>query len=172
MKRTLKKIILVLSSTLCMSIHLYGQGKPYEGPDDPAADVAAMREGFMAGNRVLLRFLNNGMLAGWPPHDYSKWPNDYTGLRMINTGFIEFGAKVYVKNDSIPLDNPAEIASTPGLDTLYYVQTCHDVGMDKNTSGTIYWGIYPVFGYFNENSEYAAMSNRSESWPLLGWPSL
>lgn len=32
-------------------------------------------------------------------------------------------------------------------------------------------GILSGFGYFNENSEYPAMSNRPESWPPNGWPS-
>ena len=43
--------------------------------------------------------------------------------------------------------------------------------MDKNPAGTIEWGFYPVFGYFNEISETPAMSNLPESWPPLGWPS-
>jgi hypothetical protein len=171
MKKTLSKMIIILLSSLFFYMHLYGQGKPYEGPDDPAADIAAMREGFMTGNRVLLRFLNNGQLAGWPPRDYSKWPNDYTGLRMINTGFIQIGTKVYLKNNTIPVDDPEEIKNSVGLDTLFYVQSWRDVGMDKNSSGTIYWGLYPVFGYFDETSDYVAISNRPESWPPLGWPS-
>jgi hypothetical protein len=35
---------------------LFAQGKPYEGPDDPAGDVEAIREGYMTGNRILLYF--------------------------------------------------------------------------------------------------------------------
>ena len=173
MKKTyfIRVIVFFSSILLLCGTQLFGQGKTYEGPDDAASDIAAMREGYMAGNRVLLRFLNNGQLAGWPPRDYSRWPNDYTGLRMINTGFIQFGAKVYVKNDTIPVDTPEEIQSTPGLKNLYYVQTCRDCGMDKNSSGTVVWGLYPVFGYFSETSDYAAMSNKPDSWPTLGWPS-
>ena len=70
------KISAIFIFTLFLSITAFGQGKSYEGPDDPASDIAAMREGYMSGNRVLLRFLSNGQLAGWPPRDYSKWPND------------------------------------------------------------------------------------------------
>ena len=31
-----------------------GQGKEYEGPEDPAGDIAAEREGYMTGNRVFI----------------------------------------------------------------------------------------------------------------------
>lgn len=31
--------------------------------------------------------------------------------------------------------------------------------MDKNPEGTVEWGFYPIFGYFNELDEYPAMSN-------------
>jgi len=31
---------------------LFGQGKEYLGPQDPAGDIAAEKEGYMIGNRV------------------------------------------------------------------------------------------------------------------------
>ena len=34
------------------------QGKPYEGPEDPAGDIAAEKEGYMTGNRVFIYFRN------------------------------------------------------------------------------------------------------------------
>ena len=37
---------------------LFSQGKPYAGPEDPAGDPSAEREGYMTGNRVLLYFKN------------------------------------------------------------------------------------------------------------------
>jgi hypothetical protein len=43
--------------------------------------------------------------------------------------------------------------------------------MDTDPTGTIEWGFYPVHGYFNRNSDYPAMSNRTNSWPVDGWPS-
>ena len=61
-KKTLGKMIIILLSSLIFYVNLYGQGKPYEGPDDPAGDQAAIRDGYMNGNRVLLHFLN--MLSG------------------------------------------------------------------------------------------------------------
>jgi hypothetical protein len=43
--------------------------------------------------------------------------------------------------------------------------------MDLDPTGTVEWGFYPVFGYFNETGEYVAQSNMSGSWPTGGWPS-
>ena len=125
----------------------------------------------MTGNRVLLSFTNVAELGRWPNTGDSKWPNDYTGTGMIDGIVLRIGAKVFLKDNTVPVDDPDEISNTPGLDTLYYVQTYSGYGMDKNSAGTVNWGLYPVFGYFNETSECPAMSNRSESWPQLGWPS-
>ena len=43
--------------------------------------------------------------------------------------------------------------------------------MDTDPTGTIEWGFYPVKGYMNINSDYPAMSNKPNSWPVDGWPS-
>ena len=43
--------------------------------------------------------------------------------------------------------------------------------MDTDPSGQIEWGFYPVFGYFNPNNEYPALSRLPDSWPSGGWPS-
>ena len=43
--------------------------------------------------------------------------------------------------------------------------------MDNDPTGTVEWGFYPVFGYFNETGEYPALSNIANSWPIGGWPS-
>ena len=55
--------ICILQFFLCSS--LLAQGKPYEGPDDPAGDIEAEREGYMTGNRILLYFQNTTELAKW-----------------------------------------------------------------------------------------------------------
>jgi hypothetical protein len=43
--------------------------------------------------------------------------------------------------------------------------------MDLDPTGTIEYGFYPVFGYFNRLSDYPAMSNIPNSWAQNGWPS-
>ena len=150
--------------------NIFAQGKIYEGPDDSAGDIAAEREGYMNGNRVYLYFQNTTELADWPRIDASLWPNTYEGTRTLDGIGLLVGARVYIENDSIPVDTWEEINAKSGLDTLYYCQTSYRQGMDTDPTGTIEWGFYPAFGYFNENSEYPAMSNRSGSWPPLGWP--
>jgi len=166
-----KTKIFVLFFCLLVSSGLFSQGKIYEGPDDPAGDIAAEREGYMTGNRVYLYFQNTTELADWPRVDASLWPNTYEGTRTLDGIGLLVGARVYIENDTIPVDNWDDIQSKSNLDTLYFCQTSYRQKMDADPTGTLEWGFYPVYGYFNENNEYPAMSNRGGSWPLTGWPS-
>ncbi len=161
------RILITLFIILLFIANLFGDGRPYRGPDDPAGDIAARREAFMNGNRVLLYFLNNAKLAGWPRMDTSKWPNDYRGSKMLDGVSLALGARVYIENDSIPVTDLSLIQNRTDLDTLYYIISD---GGDVDPTGTIPWSLYPVFGYFNENSEHPAISNREDSWPVIGWP--
>lgn len=163
-------LIVVMATTMPLS----AQGKRYEGPDDPAGDIAAEREGYMTGNRTFLYFQNTTELAKWVPGavgaSWSRWPNNLEGTRMLDGIALLIGARVYVAEDSIPVTDRVEIESRTDLDTLYFLQTSYREEMDRDLTGTVEWGFYPVFGYFNENSEYPAMSNRPSSWPNQGWP--
>ncbi len=154
------------------STTLFAQGRPYEGPDDPASDLAAERSGFMIGNRVLLFFRNTTELGDCCGlgYDVSKWPNNFEGTKMHDGIATIIGARVYLENDSIPVTEPSEIASRNDLDTLFYMQSSYREFMDDDPTGTVEWALYPVPGYFNELSETPAMSNRPDSWPPQGWP--
>lgn len=163
---TIKISLLIM--LLIISSSSFSQFLNYQGPDDPAGDPAARREAYMRGNRVLLYFQNTTELSFWPKTDASLWPNNYEGTRMLDGIALMVGAKVYIKQDTIPVEDPIGITD---LDTLYYLQTSYRQGMDRNLTGTITWGFYPVFGYFNPTSETPAMSNRPDSWPPNGWPS-
>ena len=164
--------ILVISISL-----LFGQGKEYLGPQDPAGDIAAEKEGYMSGNRVYIYFRNTTELSDWPRVNVSKWPNNPNGLKMTDGIGLLVGAKVYIEDDgdvatldTIPLTELADIY-TKDHHTLYYLQTSYREEMDKDPTGTVEWGFYPVFGYFNETGEYPALSNIENSWPIGGWPS-
>ena len=163
-------LLLFLLNLMTVSI-LLGQGKSYEGPDDSAGDIAAIREGYMTGNRVFLYYKNTTELSDHPRVDVSRWPDTYDGQKMVDGIGLMIAARVYLENDSIPVTDPVIIQSHPNLDTLYFLQTSYRERTDFNPEGTLQWGIYPVFGYFNENNEYPAISNRPNSWPPLGWPS-
>ena len=163
--------ILVISISL-----LFGQGKEYLGPQDPAGDIAAEKEGYMIGNRVYIYFRNTTELSDWPRVNVSKWPNNPNGLKMTDGIGLLVGAKVYIEDDgnaatldTIPLTDLADIY-TKDHHTLYYLQTSYREEMDKDPTGTVEWGFYPVFGYFNETGEYPALSNIESSWPIGGWP--
>ncbi|MCF7805718.1 MAG: hypothetical protein K9N46_14840 [Candidatus Marinimicrobia bacterium] len=175
--RNVKLILLGISTLVFLNpISVFAQSRPYEGPDDAAGDIAAEREGYMNGNRILLYFQNNTELAFWSSatansSQWSRWPNNYQGTRMLDGLALLIGARVYIQNDTIPVEDPDSYTGSAPLDTLYYLQTSYREEMDTNPTGNIEWGLYPVFGYFNELSDYPAMSNKESSWPAVGWPS-
>jgi hypothetical protein len=168
----IKQFLYILLLITVFSTGLLAQGKPYDGPDDPAGDIAAERYGWMTGNRVLLFYRNTTEMSDCCGlgYDVSKWPNNYKGTKMHDGIAVLIGARVYLENDTIPVTDIDEILSRSDLDTLYYIQSSYREHMDLDPSLTIEWGLYPVFGYFNTLSETPAMSNRPESWPPLGWP--
>ncbi len=163
----------IITSLLLGFTTLSAQGsKIYDGPDDPAADILAERDGTMNGNNVLLYFRNTTELSDCCNLGYwvSRWPNDYSGSKMHDGICILLGARVYLENDTIPVTDMSEIQSRTDLDTLYFCQSSFRVYMDKNPEGTLEWALYPVFGYFNVVNPHPAMSNKPDSWPVAGWP--
>jgi len=168
----MKKLFYILLLTSL----IFSQGKKYEGPDDPAGDIAAEREGYMTGNRVFLYFRNTTELSDWPKVNVSRWPNNLDGVKMVDGIGLLVGAKIYIKDDpttkidSTVVSDPLEIGDGEGLHKLYFLQTSYREEMDVNPAGTFEYGFYPAFGYSNETSEYPAMSNRPDSWPSNGWP--
>ncbi len=171
----MKRLPIILMMIILTTSLLWAQGRPYEGPDDPAGDIEAEREGYMNGNRILLYFQNTTELAKWTESyrgsAWSRWPDNDQGVRMLDGIALLIGAKVFIKDDSIPVTDPDDIAAGRYDHELYFLQTSYREEMDTNPTGTVEWGLYPVYGYFNEFSEYPAMSNHTESWPTAGWPS-
>lgn len=168
MKKSSLRIVIILLVFFVLPAELFGQfSKIYKGPDDPAGDKNEERVGWMTGNRVLLFFRNNTELSNCCGTHVSKWPNNNRGSAMTDGVALLIGAKVYISNDTIP--DPWQTGSN--LDTLYYIQTSYREGMDRDPLGVFEWGLYPPNGYNNPGTEYVAMSNIPESWPLSGWPS-
>ena len=122
-------------------------------------------------------FKNTTELSDWPATNASRWPNNNDGVKMVDGIGLLVGAKVYIKDDgdastidTIPLTDPIDIYSQT-KHTLHYLQTSYREEMDRDPTGTVEWGFYPVFGYFNESNEYPSVSNIENSWPIGGWPS-
>lgn len=164
--------ILLAAILLAGTPSVFTQSKPYKGPTDESGEVGARRFGLMNGNRILLRFSNRISLGGWPNPTESLWPNDDTGLNTLDEFNLIIGNMVFLANDSIPVTDEGEILTRRDLDTLWYAQSSSMISgfVDTNPEGTIAWAFEPVYGYFNRNQDYPAMSNHKESWPPEGWP--
>jgi hypothetical protein len=175
MKRTLF-VLLLISVTLLLAASVWGQGKVYEGPDDPAGDDAARREGYMNGNRVLIEFKNTTELSDWPDPEASKWPNTYYGYKMTDGIGLLISSRVFIEGDTTPVDDPAEIAAKGAaglLDTLFYCQTSYREEQDVDPASEIEWNLKAVPTYLNPDSETPAIGQpdgSQQSWPVNGWP--
>ena len=176
-KHCQKMLLLILTIFCLIQVpDLTAQGIPYEGPEDPAGDVAAKRGGYMSGNNTYLYFSNNTRLSNWYSgcgDQFSKWPNNVDGRKMVDAISVMIGAQVYLDGDSIPIDNTTDLENHPNPNTLYFLQSSsyYNPRHDTNLEGTVDYTLQPVFGYFDDLSEYPAMSNIPDSWPPGGWPS-
>jgi len=167
----MRLVCTVLFTLILLSTPLFGQGRPYEGPEDPAGDIAAIRIGYLNGNRIFLAFENNTAFAVGGKPISSKWPNNYEGTVMLDRVSLLIGAEVFVRQDSIPVTDLAEVARLRAeIDTLFFIQSNDPGRNDQNYDATIDWALYPVPGYFNETQDFVAMSNFPTSWPPQGWP--
>ena len=56
-------MIKIIFKLLLLCSIILSQGTDYAGPDDPAGDIEAEREGYMNGNRVYLYYRNTTELS-------------------------------------------------------------------------------------------------------------
>ena len=180
--KTTYTIWLSLITVICVTMTVFGQGRIYDGPDDPAGDRALSRQGLMDGNRVRLQFQNTTELSDWGTGTdpfASKWPNTLDGVKMSDGIGLMIATRVYLQNDTIPVDDRNTInnwntAQQGPLDTLYFLQTKYREEMDYNEAGDISYGFYPTYGYFNDGpsnvDESPAISDDPDTWPVNGWP--
>jgi hypothetical protein len=190
MKQYMRITICIL--IICLFTYdLAAQGRTYDGPDDPAADLAYMREGWMDGNRILLLFQNTTELSGWPRNNASFWPNTQRGSKMNDGISVLIGSRIYLDNreenktEIEPgtgiyqykvLDDPEVINNTPVMyiDTVHFMACSYREEQDRDPYGTVEWRLYPVGSYLNHTgsnvSESPAISDDPLTWPLEGWP--
>lgn len=168
--KTRNTIVVVLMFAIA---GLFGQGHVYEGPDDPAGDKSAEREGGMNGNNIYLYYQNTTEISSWVSGssvNYSEWPVGPDAVRMLDGVALLVSAMVIIDKSGNPVENPPEFAPPATYDTLFFLQTSYREEMDTDPTGQIEYGFYPVFGYFNPSSENPAISNNANSWPVAGWP--
>ncbi len=168
--------ILLVAILAFSASSLLAQGRPYEGPIDPAGDPQFEQEGYMTGNRVLMYFQNTTELSAWQKPNVSRWPNNANGSKMVDGIGLLLGAKVFIEDtdasvDTIPIDDRLSLIGAD-YHTVHFLQTSYREEMDLNPTGDVEWGLYPVEGYSNPVSEYPAMSHLPDSWPQAGWPSV
>ena len=124
----MKKLFYILLLTSL----IFSQGKKYEGPDDPAGDIAAEREGYMTGNRVFLYFRNNTELSDWPKVNVSRWPNNLDGVKMTDGIGLLVGAKVYIKDD--PTTQIDSVVVSDPLDSVFPTNSMHLILMPLSST--------------------------------------
>ncbi|TFG95126.1 MAG: hypothetical protein E4H13_13825, partial [Calditrichales bacterium] len=159
-------IILGMTTVYPQAVPLIGEQKI---PDDPAAETTARRWWYMDGNRVWLKFFNDGMLSNYPDPLSSIWPKG-SGINMSDGLAVLVQARVYVDKNGIPLPVGVEPNKAQGDATFYFCQTFFREDMDVDPSGQFNWGFYPVRGYLNLDQDKPAISNDANSWPIGGWP--
>ncbi|MBC8374578.1 MAG: T9SS type A sorting domain-containing protein [FCB group bacterium] len=160
---------------LAITSSLWAQFEPYVGPQDAAGDPNNTRESYLTGNQVSMLFKNTSEISGWPAANAHMWPTGLDALKMTDGIALLVGARVYIENtgaiDTIPVTDSLIIQSDTSLHVLHYLQTSYREEMDTDIYGMVRYGFFPSSGYFNEDEEYAAMSNMPSSWPAEGWPS-
>ena len=70
----------ILIKIIILFSFVFPQGVDYAGPDDPAGDIEAEREGYMNGNRVYLYYRNTTELSDWPKPNVSKWSTAFFSM--------------------------------------------------------------------------------------------
>lgn len=138
-------------------------------PDDPPAETTARRWWYMDGNRVWLKFFNDGMLADYPDPLSSIWPKG-SGINMSDGLAVLVQAKIPVNSSGIPLPVGTLPIPANGDHVFYFCETYYREDMDVDPSGQFNWGYYPVRGYLNLDQDKPAISNDANSWPIGGWP--
>ncbi len=122
--------------------------------DDAKGDIQNRREGTMDGNQVRTLFYNNGEVGQWPYQPSGEWPKG-TGQSYL---------------DGVAVLIATEMTAPGNNQVVHPLQTSYREWMDKDPSTGLIWGLEPLPGYMNPQSEKPAINTDPTSWPEF-WPS-
>ncbi|MCF7859525.1 MAG: T9SS type A sorting domain-containing protein [Candidatus Cloacimonetes bacterium] len=111
------------------------------------------KELILSGNQIRTLFYNNGEMGQWPYQPSLEWPS--------GTG--------HGYSDGVTLLIAAEITAPGNGAIIHPLETSYREWMDEDPVTGEIWGMEPVAGYSNPNSDEFANSLNPESWPS-SWP--
>ena len=153
----MKKIGLVFCLVLFFSIsfEVYSQISPqiqlYR--DDAKGDINNRKENILDSNKVRTLFCNNGEVGHWPLAPSGEWP--------IGTG------QSYI--DGVSLLIASEITAPDNGQIVHPLITSYREWMDSDPNTGLKWGLEPIAGYSNSQSQIFALSSDQNTWPEI-WP--
>ena len=148
----LKKVLLIITVFVLSDFsfaQVSDQIQKYR--NDPKGDIQYRREGTMDGNQVRTLFYNNGEVGQWPYQPSGEWPKG-TGHSYL---------------DGVAVLIASEITAPGNNQVVHPLQTSYREWMDKDPSTGAIWGLEPVPGYINSQSEKPAINTDPNSWPEL-----
>ncbi len=150
----LKKVLLIIT-VFVLSDLLFSQvtDQIQKYRNDPKGNIQFRREGTMDGNQVRTLFYNNGEVGQWPYQPSGEWPKG-TGHSYL---------------DGVAVLIASEITAPGNNQVVHPLQTSYREWMDKDPSTGAIWGLEPVPGYINPQSEKPAINTDPNSWPEI-WP--
>lgn len=150
LKKVLFIIIALVVSDLALA-QVSDQIQKYR--DDAKGDIQNRREGTMDGNQVRTLFYNNGEVGQWPYQPSGEWPKG-TGQSYL---------------DGVAVLIATEMTAPGNQQVVHPLQTSYREWMDKDPSTGLIWGLEPVPGYIDPQSEKPAINTDPTSWPE-SWP--
>lgn len=150
MYRNFLILILLLMSTVTFA-QITPQTQDYR--NEPYGNIQYRRQGIMDGNQVRTIFYNNGEVGQWPYAPSGEWP------KGTGHGYLD-GVAVLIA---------AEVLAPGNNRIIHPLQSSYREWVDKDPVTGDEWGLEPVPGYMNLESEDPAINTKVNSWPAE-WP--
>ena len=151
----MQKIFLIPLITLLLTGIIHSQIDPQTQlyRDDERGNIENRREGIMDGNLIRTLFYNNGEVGQWPFQPSGEWPKG-TGHTYL---------------DGVAVLIASEVTAPGNGETIHPLESSYREWMDKDPVTGEIWGLEPVSGYINPQSETPAINTKPYSWPEQ-WP--